>query len=90
MNPFEMVVLIIAIVTIGKVVSAKYGIDAWGSRASRRRDRGQLPDAVNPDEAARMKSEITRLNERIQVLERLATDPSKRLSDEIDALDTRR
>lgn len=91
MNPFEMVVLIIAIVTIGKVVSARYGVDAWG-RGSRRRNRDGTPaaDAVTVDEAARMKSEITRLNERIQVLERLATDPSKRLSDQIDALDVKR
>jgi hypothetical protein len=33
-----------------------------------------------------MKAEIDRLNSRLAVLERLATDPSKRLSDQIDAL----
>ncbi len=86
MNPFEMVVAIIAIVTIGRVISAKYGINAWG----RRRDRGfvELPpqDAVSIEDGARMKAEIERLNSRLAVLERLATDPSKRLSDQIDAL----
>ena len=60
MNAFEMVVLIIAIVTIGKVVSARYGIDAW-SRGSRRRNRdgAAQPDGVSLEEASRMKSEIT-------------------------------
>jgi hypothetical protein len=33
-----------------------------------------------------MKSEIKRLNDRLAVLERIATDPAKRLADEIDNL----
>lgn len=86
MNPFEMVVLIILIVTVGRVLSARYGVNAWGKR----RDRGfvQLPpqDAVSIEDGARMKAEIDRLSSRLAVLERLATDPSKRLSDQIDAL----
>lgn len=86
MNPFEMVVLIILIVTIGRVVSGRMG---------NRRDRDRLraldrgvgaDDTTSVAEAARLRSEVTRLNERIQVLERLATDPGKRLSDEIEAL----
>nr|WP_310524714.1 hypothetical protein [Polymorphobacter sp.] len=81
MNPFEMVVLIILIVTIGKVVSGR-----------KRSTESKLPfdnapeDGVSIAEAARLRAEVTRLNERIQVLERLATDPAKRLSDEIEAL----
>lgn len=85
MNPFEMVVLIVLIVVMGRVISARYGVGG-----GRRRDRGfvQLPpqDAVSIEDGARMKAEIDRLNGRIAVLERLATDPSKRLSDQIDAL----
>lgn len=83
MNPFEMVVLIILIVTIGRVVSARYGINAWD-----RKGRGGVDprNLVSVEDGARMKHEIDRLNERIAVLERLATDPSKRLSDQIDAL----
>jgi hypothetical protein len=85
-NGETMVVLIVFIVIMGRVISAKYGVNAWG----RRRDRGfvQLPpqDAVSIEDGARMKAEIDRLNGRIAVLERLATDPSKRLSDQIDAL----
>ncbi len=84
MNPFEMVVLIILIVTIGRVASARYGVGRSGRRS--RRDLVDAPNAVSIEDGTRMKSEIDRLNERIRVLERLATDPSKRLSDQIDAL----
>lgn len=85
MNVFEMIVLIILIGTVGRVLSARYGVNAWGKR--RDRDFIAAPqDVVSIEDGARMKSEIDRLNARIQVLERLATDPSKRLSDQIDAL----
>ena len=86
MNPFEMVVLIVLVVTIGRVMSARYGVNAWGKRSRRGRDFVDAPNAVSLEDGTRMKSEIDRLNARIQVLERLATDPSKRLSDQIDAL----
>ncbi len=88
MNAFEMVAVIILIVTVGRVMSARYGINAWGRRGRRDRDFAALPppDAVSLEDGARMKAEIDRLNGRIQILERLATDPSKRLSDQIDAL----
>lgn len=71
---FGMVVLIVGIVTIGRILRERY-------RAMARR-----ADPAGLEEAARMRGEIVRLNERIQVLERLATDPSKRLADQIDAL----
>lgn len=80
MNPFEMVVLIVAIVTIGKVLSSRYG-----SKEPRRAFKGELPAADN-SENLRLQSEVARLNDRIRVLERLATDPAKRLSDEIESL----
>ena len=83
MNPFEMVVLIVLIVTIGRVVAARYG--GTGSRSSRRMAAMQAAE-TDTAEAARLRAEVARLNDRIQVLERLATDPAKRLSDEIDAL----
>ena len=82
----EAVVLIILITTIGRVIVDRYGFNARGGK----RGRGfvQLPpqDAVSIEDGARMKAEIDRLNSRIAVLERLATDPSKRLADQIDAL----
>ncbi len=82
MNPFEMVVMIVAIVTIGKVLSGR-----MGDRANRRRttlaDGNQGGDTA---ENLRLQAEVARLNDRIRVLERLATDPAKRLADEIESL----
>lgn len=69
-----MIVLIVAITTYGRI------------HRNRLKQPMQQIDALSLTEAAAMKSEIHRLNERIQVLERLAIDPAKRLSDQIDAL----
>ena len=73
MGPFEMVVAIIAIVTIGKIIQtkqkAKLGIiedeDMLGNKTQRM--------IANSDTSA-MQDEISALKERIQVLERIATD----------------
>jgi hypothetical protein len=85
MNPAEMIVLIVLIVTIGRVLSRRYG-DL--PRSKRGGAVGFVDDSTSNAEAARLRAEVTRLNDRIQVLERLATDPAKRLSDEIEALKT--
>ncbi len=89
--PFLMVVMIVLIVTVGRIYSAKHGIDT-SRRGRRLRREGfvQVDDQQSNEEADRLKREVTRLNERIQVLERIATDPAKRLSAEIDALDDKR
>ena len=92
MNPFEMVVLIVLIATIGKVLSSRYGRGTTLSRRDARRvARGELvlpaeAGSVSAIEADKMRHEITRLNDRLSVLERIAVDPAKRLSDEIDSL----
>lgn len=78
MNPFEMVVMIVAIVTIGKVLSARYG-----GKDKRHTLKGQGDESA---ENIRLQAEVARLNDRLRVLERLATDPAKRLSDEIESL----
>jgi hypothetical protein len=72
MNPFEMVVLIVAITAVASIFRAKYGVV--------RRGRGRNAEEVfvgktlpDPD-AERMRDEIKTLKERIAVLERLATD----------------
>jgi hypothetical protein len=66
MNPFEMVVLIVAIVTIGGMFRAKHGL---------RKDRqGNSVVVANDAESRQMRDEIKQLKERIAVLERLATD----------------
>lgn len=78
MNPFEMVVLIVLIVTIGKVLSARFG-----GKDNRKTLKTNADDGA---ENIRLQAEVARLNDRLRVLERLATDPAKRLADEIDSL----
>lgn len=87
MNPFEMVLGIILIVTIGRVLKAKYGVYD-GPRGRRGRDYSVRDDAAATAENHRLKSEITDLKERIQVLERVVTDTegSLRLDREIESL----
>ena len=66
MNPFEMVVLIVAIVTIGSIIRAKHGT---------RKDRhGNDVTVANGAESRQLREEIKQLKERIAVLERLVTD----------------
>jgi hypothetical protein len=74
-DPFTMVVAIVLIVTIGKVLSSKYkarhGIiedeDMMGNKTQR---------LINNQDTNAMQDEIRTLKERIQVLERIATDNS--------------
>lgn len=74
-DPFTMVVAIILIVTIGKVISSKnkarHGIiedeDMMGNKTQR---------LMSNTDTNAMQDEIRTLKERIQVLERIATDNS--------------
>ena len=63
MNPFEMVIGIVLIVTIGSIIRAKYGV---------RRDRhgGEyfVGNAADGAETKALQAEIRALKERIQVL----------------------
>ena len=86
MNPFEMVLGIIIVVSIASVLKARYGVhkDASGNEVYR----GGADPAAAAD-AARLRDEIRSLRDRIQVLERVITDNeagSHRLEREIDAL----
>ena len=73
MGPFEMVVAIILIVTIGKIIQskhkAKHGIiedeDLLGNKTQR---------MIGSSDTKAMQDEIKILKDRIQVLERIATD----------------
>ena len=80
MGPFEMVVAIVFIVTIGSIIRARHGIvkDKQGN------DRFVGDTA----ETAALQAEIKALKERIQVLERIATDGNRAasLTDQIEAL----
>jgi hypothetical protein len=82
MNPFEMVVLIVAITAIASIFRAKYGI-----RRNRHDEEGPIAD---PD-TARMRDELRALKERVAVLERIATEGegSASLERQIEALRSR-
>ena len=77
MNPFEMVVLIVAIVMIAGVLRSRHGY---------RRHRGGDGDAVEPAETLRLREEVKMLKERLHVLERITTDKENSLSREIEDL----
>jgi hypothetical protein len=73
MDPFQMVVAIILIVTVGKIIQnkqrAKHGIiedeDMLGNKTQR---------LIGNNDTKAMQDEIKMLKDRIQVLERIATD----------------
>ena len=83
MNPFEMVIGIVLIVTIGRIIQARYGYQ--------RRRRGEAGPVADDGEARRLRDEVRALKERVAVLERLITDErgSRELEREIEALRTR-
>ena len=76
MNPFEMVVLIVAMVMIASVMRARYG----GRHHRREVDGGDHAEAL------RLREEVKQLKERIHVLERITTDRENTLSRQIDEL----
>lgn len=79
MNPFEMVVMIVAIVTLGSIIRGKTN-GKFGKRAQ-----ANMAEQV---ENKQLRSEINELKDRIAVLERLATDThsTAALEREIDKL----
>ncbi len=89
MNPFEFVLGIILIATIGKVLQARYGhVRARDDRDSRS-GRGRRTLLSDPDESAetqRLKEEVRALKDRLQVLERITVEKESSLNREIDSL----
>ena len=77
MNPFEMVVLIVAIVMIASVLR---------SRGHRGRHASVAHDSVSRIEAERLRDEVKQLKERIQVLERITVEKEDSLSRQIEEL----
>src|SRR3546814_18703889 len=69
MNPFEMVIGIVLIVTIGSIVRAKYGV-----RRDHRGGEYSVDTAGTDAETKAPKVENRALKERIQVLDRIDTD----------------
>ena len=82
MNPFEMVVAIIAIVMIAQVVKARMGV------VNRHKGEDFIHRGHDP-EAARLRAEVKALKDRVAVLERLATDDNTALEREFDKLRNR-
>lgn len=87
------VIAIIAISTLGWVVTswirAKHGYPVegeWGGTVDRTNPDADRKIALLSTENGQLKGQISRLEERIAVLERIATDKPSRLSDEIDSL----
>ncbi|MDF0489342.1 hypothetical protein PX554_14490 [Sphingomonas sp. H39-1-10] len=85
MNPFEMVVAIIVVITVGRVLMARYGVvhGKPGEQVAFR------DDNATRAENARLQEELRSMKERLAVLERLATDndtSSARLDREIERL----
>lgn len=77
MNPFEMVVLIVAIVMVASVLKTRMG----GGRHRRDRE-GPETSAEN----LRLKEEVRSLHERIAVLERITVEKENSLDREIEKL----
>ena len=85
MNPFEMVVAIVVIATIGSVLRARYGI----GRSRKSEDYGQREDSAAPAENPRLREDLRAMKDRLAVLERLATEndtSGARLDREIEKL----
>ena len=81
MNPFEMVVLIVAIVMVGNVLRARYGYH--------HRRRGGGSDQISPQDQAetlRLRDEVKQLKERLHVLERITVEKENTLSRQIEEL----
>jgi len=88
------VIVIIAIVTVGRIVRAGMELEArkkgftLSDRRGRRnlsKDRNAADDALVQDNEM-LRSKVGRLEERMAVLERIATDAPSRLTAEIEKL----
>lgn len=73
MNPFEMVVLIVAMVMIATVLKSRY------------RTQREAPPQDSL-EAQQLREEVKQLKERIQVLERITIDKENSLARQIEEL----
>jgi hypothetical protein len=92
------IIAIIAITTIGWIannwIRTKHGYppsDDWGNSMNWGSARKQDPASERKvellsSENERLTGQVSRLEERIAVLERIATDPAERTAREIDAL----
>ena len=80
MNPFEMVVIIVAIAIFGNVLKARYRFRQY------EREGDAQPLMGPPPEDSRLREEVQALKQRIQVLERIAVEKENSLTREIEQL----
>ncbi len=87
------VIALIAITTAGWIINnwirAKHGYeptDDWGKTSKRGDIDADRKVELLTSENAQLTGKVSRLEERIAVLERIATDPAERTAREIDAL----
>jgi len=87
------VIAIIALCYAGWLVNnwirAKHGYeleDEWGGKSAKSDPQEQRKIELLTNENAQLTGKVSRLEERISVLERIATDPAKRTADEIEKL----
>lgn len=87
------VLLIVAISTVGWVVNnwirARHGYpleNEWKGMTAKADPDAQRKIELLSSENERLTGQISRLEERLSVLERIATDPAERTAREIDAL----
>ncbi len=89
----EMIVAIVAVCTGGWVINnwirAKHGYpleDEWGGKTEKGLPDSERKIALLTNENENLSGKVSRLEERISVLERIATDKGMRLADEIESL----
>ena len=86
MNPFEMVVMIIAIIAVSRVLQAKYGVRSGRDRWRQRDGMLDVTPERDDGETRRLRDEVQMLKQRIQVLERIAVDKENSVAREIEQL----
>ena len=87
------VIAIIVVCTAGWVINnwirAKHGYaleDEWGGKTDKSLPEAERKVALLSSENEQLTGKMSRLEERIAVLERIATDKGTRIADEIEAL----
>ena len=74
---------------ITTAIRAKHGYpveDEWGGTCHRREPAGDDTTKALAVENEQLKATVGKLEERLKVLERIATDPSRQLADDIERL----
>lgn len=89
----EMVIWIVGLCTAGWVINnwirAKHGYaleDEWGGKTTKELPEAERKIGLLTSENEQLGGKVSRLEERIAVLERIATDKGVRLADEIESL----